>query len=145
MNERWNITSLEKECPEDIVKLSITLNGENNKISQLSLSTKVNIKMETVQHILQKHYTENLKSAKKSVRGLMCYSQVKSDVYHNPAIIDCEKEGEEKEDDEKEGIYYKAKILSLNLSSVLELAYNKLNKCTSAYSVEATSASFGVI
>ena len=137
---RWSLTSLVNECPEDIAKLSISLNGENNKISQLSLSTEeVNVKMETVKNILQTHYTDELKSAKKSNRRIIILEpRVKLEIYKNPAIIDCKIDAQEEEDDKKVGIYYKAKRLSLNLSSVVELAYNKCTKCTSAYSVEAT-------
>ena len=43
------------------------------------------------------------------------------------------------------GIISKAGQLSLNVLAVLELAYDKIKKCYSAYSVEATSASLAVI
>ena len=99
---RWSLTSLVNECPEDIVKLSIALNGENNKISLLSLSTEeVNVKMETVKNILQMHYTDELKSAKKSVRRIInSEPRVKLEIYKNPAIIDCKIDAQEEEQEE---------------------------------------------
>jgi hypothetical protein len=46
---------------------------------------------------------------------------------------------------EVQGIYSKAGRLTLNMSAVVDLAYDKMKKCSSAYSVEATSASQAVI
>ena len=109
------------------------------------------------------HYTDKLKTAKKSRREIFYFgSIVEKEIFNNCAIIDAGNKSKEEEiddvlgffgdsdsdDDETggvKGIISKAGRFSLNMSAVLELAYEKIKKCSSGYSVEATSASLAVI
>ena len=108
--------------------------------------------MKTFESLLLDHNTDKLKTAKKSSREIFYFrSIVEKKIFNNCAIIDNGNKSTEEEiddvlgffgDDDSDsdadvtgeviGIISKAGRLSLNMSAVLELAYGKIKKCSSA-------------
>jgi hypothetical protein len=72
--ELWNLVRPGNDCNDDIVKFSTTLNEVTNKNAHLAFPKPkdVKIKMKTFESLLLDHYTDKLKTAKKSRRGI-CY------------------------------------------------------------------------
>jgi hypothetical protein len=98
--ETWNLVRPGNDCSNDIDKLTTTLNGRN-KNAQLEFPKDVKIKMKTFKSLLLDHYTDNLKTTKKSRRDIFCFgSIVENQIFNNCAIIDVGNESKEEENDD---------------------------------------------
>jgi hypothetical protein len=139
--EGWKVIENMNNYPSDLLKFSTSLNGNNNKNVETAFPKHVEVKMNTIQSLLLDHYTPRLVDAywSKSKQGIQNFKP--HDVFNNTAIIDVRNACSNDYDNEISGVTSKASQLSLNISSIVEMAYEQENLCNSAYSVEAISAS----